>query len=272
MPTTRETVLAALLARLQPLTALTLREEVLPERIPAAGLITETLVAERDGLTTPDFAQICVGLGVGPATVQRFAETHQGVFENLTGLARSSEHLAASRKDQIRRELDGLELQRGVLEASIAKLGPALVDPVFEILRQRTDRAPTMLDELQQAQINAEELRILQDRQDRAVIRAPVAGFALGMKVHTSGPAVASATPLMDMVPQGDDLTIEATGDRYFLAQLRMPAEALAKLPPNVALPLGMPADVFLIAGERTFADDLLAPIRDTGYRAFLEG
>ena len=39
MPTTRDTVLAALHARLQPLAALTLRDEVLPERIPAAGLI-----------------------------------------------------------------------------------------------------------------------------------------------------------------------------------------------------------------------------------------
>jgi len=35
----RETVLAALHARLQPLAALVLRDEVLPERIPAAGLI-----------------------------------------------------------------------------------------------------------------------------------------------------------------------------------------------------------------------------------------
>jgi hypothetical protein len=39
MPTIRETILAALFARLQPLAALTLRDEVLPERIPAAGLI-----------------------------------------------------------------------------------------------------------------------------------------------------------------------------------------------------------------------------------------
>ena len=39
MPTTRETVLAALHARLQPLAALALRDEVLPERIPASGLI-----------------------------------------------------------------------------------------------------------------------------------------------------------------------------------------------------------------------------------------
>jgi hypothetical protein len=39
MPTARETVLAALHARLQRLAALVLRDEVLPERIPAAGLI-----------------------------------------------------------------------------------------------------------------------------------------------------------------------------------------------------------------------------------------
>ena len=39
MPTTRETILAALHARLQSLAARILRDEVLPERIPAAGLI-----------------------------------------------------------------------------------------------------------------------------------------------------------------------------------------------------------------------------------------
>ncbi len=39
MPTTREIVLAALHARLQPVAALLLRDDVLPERIPAAGLI-----------------------------------------------------------------------------------------------------------------------------------------------------------------------------------------------------------------------------------------
>ena len=39
MPTTRETILAALYARLQPLAASVLRDEVLPERIPPAGLI-----------------------------------------------------------------------------------------------------------------------------------------------------------------------------------------------------------------------------------------
>jgi len=39
MPTTREPILAALHARLRTLTATVLRDEVLPERIPPAGLI-----------------------------------------------------------------------------------------------------------------------------------------------------------------------------------------------------------------------------------------
>lgn len=39
MPTSRETILAALQARLQPLAAFVLRDDVLPERIPASGLI-----------------------------------------------------------------------------------------------------------------------------------------------------------------------------------------------------------------------------------------
>ena len=39
MPTTRETILAALLERLQTLVATVLRDEILPERIPPAGLI-----------------------------------------------------------------------------------------------------------------------------------------------------------------------------------------------------------------------------------------
>jgi len=39
MHTTRETILTALHIRLQPLAALTLRDDVLPERIPAAGMI-----------------------------------------------------------------------------------------------------------------------------------------------------------------------------------------------------------------------------------------
>ena len=50
-----------------------------------------------------------------------------------------------------------------------------------------------------------------------------------------------------------------------------MREEALKTLPQDVELSPGMPADVFLIAGERTVADYLLSPIADAAYNAFRE-
>lgn len=44
----------------------------------------------------------------------------------------------------------------------------------------------------------------------RAVIRAPQAGTVLGMKAHTIGGVIAPANPVMDIVPQGDKLVVEA--------------------------------------------------------------
>lgn len=57
MTITRETILADLHARLQPLAALVQRDEVLPERIPPAGLIIKTVY------TGPNDTTLCF---VGP--------------------------------------------------------------------------------------------------------------------------------------------------------------------------------------------------------------
>lgn len=215
-----------------------------------------------------------------------------------------------------------LEGEIGALMASIAKLEQSILDQDVEILRMRNDRASAMLSELQQAQVDAEnlrqELRTLQDRQNRAIIRAPVAGVVLDMQVHTIGAVVSPGSPLMEIVQSDDDLIIEAkvspvdidlvspgmpaqvqlsafkakkveklaaevltvsgdiltdelTGDRYFLARLRVDEQAVSDLPNDVTLSPGMPADVFLIAGERTMAEYLLSPILDAAYRSFRE-
>ena len=69
----------------------------------------------------------------------------------------------------------------------------------------------------------------------------------------------------------GDIVLDELTGEKYFLARLRVTEAAIAELPPSVELAPGMPADVFMIAGERTMADYLLSPILDSARRAFRE-
>ncbi len=44
----------------------------------------------------------------------------------------------------------------------------------------------------------------------RTVVKAPQAGVILGLKIHTLGGVIAPANPIMDIVPQNENLTIEA--------------------------------------------------------------
>lgn len=67
-----------------------------------------------------------------------------------------------------------------------------------------------------------------------------------------------------------DSLTDERTGQRYFSARVRIDAEELQRVD-DVHLYPGMPADVMIVTGERTFLDYLLGPVEDSFSRAFRE-
>lgn len=232
------------------------------------------------------------------------------------GLSTEKQHI------QLQRDEAALDGQIGALIASVAKLEQSIIDQDLEIIRMTNERRTAMFAELQASEVAASEigtqLATLRDQRDRSVLRAPVAGRVLDLKVHTVGAVIAPGEPLMDIVPDTDDLTIEArvspvdidlvsegmeaelqlsaysqrraprirgrlvsvsgdiltdemSGERYFLARLIVDEDALAALPEDVRLSPGMPADVFLIAGERTVADYLLTPIVAATSRAFRE-
>lgn len=84
----------------------------------------------------------------------------------------------------------------------------------------------------------------------------------------------AKKVPKLDgeVLPVSADIVFdEATGERYFLTRILVDDSVLKDLKSDVALYPGMPAQVFLIAGERTVADYLLSPVIDAAYRAFRE-
>lgn len=68
-----------------------------------------------------------------------------------------------------------------------------------------------------------------------------------------------------------DRLVDEHTGQPYFEARVAVDAAELAGLDGEVALMSGMPAEVMIVTGERTFLDYLLRPLYDAGRRAFRE-
>jgi HlyD family type I secretion membrane fusion protein len=68
-----------------------------------------------------------------------------------------------------------------------------------------------------------------------------------------------------------DRLTDERTGEPYFAAQVAVDPAELAALDGEVALLSGMPAEVMILTGERTFLDYLLRPLYDAVRKAFRE-
>ncbi|MAL95574.1 MAG: hemolysin secretion protein D [Haliea sp.] len=84
----------------------------------------------------------------------------------------------------------------------------------LEIIQLERHRQSQIADELETVQARLydveERLRVIEDRVERAVIRAPVAGLILGLQVTTVGGVISAGTPLLDIVPDSRRLIVEA--------------------------------------------------------------
>lgn len=141
----------------------------------------------------------------------------------------------------------------------------------------------------------------------RTDIRALISGVVNGLKVHTEGAVIQPGSPILEIVPQSDDLVIEAsvsttdidrveTGQEatvrlsafntqsvptlhgtvlnisadilqegennppYYLARIALTPESLEALQGFTLVP-GMPAEVHINTGSRTFLQYLMKPL-----------
>jgi len=69
----------------------------------------------------------------------------------------------------------------------------------------------------------------------------------------------------------GDALVDPTRGERYYLVRIEVNESTLKQLKAKIELYPGMPAQVFFLGTDRTFADYILQPIFDSTYRAFRE-
>ena len=68
-----------------------------------------------------------------------------------------------------------------------------------------------------------------------------------------------------------DRFVDERTGEPYFLAKVFVDANEADALDDDVELIVGMPADVMILTGERTFFDFLMKPFADSIRASFKE-
>ncbi|CUA83308.1 type I secretion membrane fusion protein, HlyD family [Gulbenkiania indica] len=271
--------------------------------------------------------------------------------ENLQGLSAQLSGYQALRESRqaqsrwITEELKGVRdlAQEGYvpknrlyqLERSAAEANGALADTIANIGRTQNGisevkmrlvarqqeyqkEVESQLTDIQkEATALADKLNALRYETSNTVIRAPMDGYVVGLKVHTVGGVVQGGQPLMDVVPHNEPLIIEAmvdpsmsakvkpgmpvditfpalnqhttpvipgevqtfsadrlvdqkTGAPYFLAQVKVTSEGMKLIGKQQIRP-GMPAAVVMKAGERTFLEYLLKPLKDRMALSFKE-
>ena len=264
----------------------------------------------------------------------------QSRLEGMRAQRESREELAASYSEELNevRELleEGFsdktrlrELERNAarlrgeaaeMTANISSTEIQVGETRLEILQQQREFQNDVASQLSDTQTNLKDVRermtALRDVLARTTVKSPVTGIVNGMQVHTVGAVISPGTPLAEVVPQSDELVVEAriqpvdidrvavnqeatirfssfgnsvptifgqvihisadsfvdenSGASYYTARVEVTPEGMAELGDLTLIP-GMPAEVFIATGSRTFLQYLLKPISNALARSFRE-
>ncbi|MEX1196401.1 MAG: HlyD family type I secretion periplasmic adaptor subunit [Pseudohongiellaceae bacterium] len=100
------------------------------------------------------------------------------------------------------------------LDSNIATTEMRITETQTEIKQVEREFFAEVVTELGETRSQLEDLRerrtALQDVVDRKIVRAPDAGIVNGMDIHTVGAVIAPGDPIAEIVPEGDELIIEA--------------------------------------------------------------
>ncbi len=221
---------------------------------------------------------------------------------------------------ELERNYANAEGEAGELAANIASTEMQIGETVLQISQLEKDFRNEVAAELAQTRTNLNDLReriiALDDVVARTVIRAPDGGYVTGMQTHTVGGVISPGMIIADIVPEDDELVVEAhvspndidrvalnqsanlrfsafgnmtptvfgevtnlsadsfqdpnTGMSYYVAEIKVSAEGMEDLGELVLMP-GMPTEVFITTGERTFLQYLFKPFSDAVARSFRE-
>lgn len=120
--------------------------------------------------------------------------------------------------------------EREQISAGISANKQRLAELNQRIISLKTDRIQNAVTEQKLSTVKQLELkervRPSRDILERQVIRAPVSGIVVGLKVATIGGVVMPREPLMEIAPQSDDLYLEAKVMVNDISDLKVGQEA----------------------------------------------
>lgn len=131
---------------------------------------------------------------------------------------------------ELERMLAQKDGEREQITAGISSNKQRLAELNQRIISLKTERIQSAVAELKQSSVRRIELeervRPSRDTLERQVIRAPVSGTVVGLKVTTVGGVIMPREPLMEIAPQSDDLYLEAKVMVNDISDLKVGQEA----------------------------------------------
>ncbi len=207
-------------------------EIVLPQ--PLAGRFAEPVVAETLRRQTAELAtRRREQEGQSRLIAERIAQIESqvtGARAQLDGLERQrisirKEHESLSpllergivtrgRLIQLERSLAALDGQAGETQAAIARAEQAIAEQRQIEVQSRTQRAAALAQELRDTEMRLAEVspKLANARavHARTIVKAPYAGRVVGLNVFAVGAVIGRGERLMDIVPEGQSLVVEA--------------------------------------------------------------
>src|SRR5690606_3672234 len=138
-----------------------------------------------------------------------------------------------SRLTQLEREAARLEGERGQFLSSIAQAKVRISDIQLQIIRIDQDLASDVGRELREIDGKigefVERKVTAEDQLRRVDIRSPQDGTVFQSAVHTVGGVITAGEPIMMIVPEADNLAVEARTNPAEIDQLQVGQRALLR-------------------------------------------
>ena len=154
-----------------------------------------------------------VGIRAMQASKEELAASYAEEVDDVQSLLEEG-FADITRLREVKRNYATLQGQAAELTASIASNEIQIGETRLLILQESNEFRNDVIGQLSETQTQLKEslerINALQDVVARTIIRAPVDGIVNGMQVHTIGGVVIAASDIVEVVPQSEELIIEA--------------------------------------------------------------
>ncbi len=183
------------------------------------------------------------------------------IAKELDGLKKLQANglVPATRVMAVQREAANLEGEKGSLVANRAASKSKIDEVQLRILQLADDAKTDALTELRDTEgkiAEAKERRVaFSSKVEHTAIKSPITGTIYQMAVHTEGGVIGAGETLMLIVPEGDDLVLQAQVSPNDIAQISTGQKAQVRFPSFNRLTPEISAQVTQVAADVSRAD-----------------